>query len=291
MPDAFNDLSGIEAINRKKFSLAQELFRRDVRNNPCHKTYANLGVYYACFGMELSNGRHCSALKKAYRLLLKAIAMEDNAISLEGAGSILLQIPHSENNLHQAYSFLVKAESLRPNPITKYNVGVCLFYQRKYQDAINTFSELTAATDIEIICHNQGYPPNLSKAICFWLLNDYTNCLKQISQIEHEYKLIYRPWIFLLLVFCRQFEDAVAEFDELKAEWAVTPGLLAALSECFQQLPNLRDHIESLVGDVMLYPENPFAWKRLKIDRKYRKKVLSREKFTLPIIEQYQFIQ
>ncbi len=278
------NIQAMEALNRDDIGLAQEILRTNLREHPCRITYHNLGVFYMQYGMRLSSGRFRSAAKLGLRYLIKAINFDDDAQCFTSTATALLNISSQKEDLITAYNFFRAAYALQPNPITKYNIGVCLFRQERFSEAATIFQELCSHSNISLITSEQGENPQIALANCFWFLHDSTACLSQLSQVKYCGAFDSRPSVFSLYTLCGAYEQAMLEYYELLNEWMPTNTVLAALSCCLHNLPEYTSLVMELLPDHQLQ-----LLQKLLCDRDLTFSILQSYSYTLPIIDMYGF--
>ena len=73
----------LESLEKNDCKNAQFLFKQNIKQNPCHQTFNNLGYFLITEGMELNNGKHKSAVMLGHRYLLKAAKMKETVINIK----------------------------------------------------------------------------------------------------------------------------------------------------------------------------------------------------------------
>lgn len=117
----------LNALNNGDFLAAQENFYRNIKLNPCHETYNNLGFYLISEGLICKNGRYRSAFKLGEKYILKAAELKDSAANISARVTINNYkvygcSPKEKNQLYtDSYALLSKALNLDYSYITHYN--------------------------------------------------------------------------------------------------------------------------------------------------------------------------
>jgi len=64
--------AAFEAFEKQNWEKAQELLYKNIKQNPCHQTFNNLGYFLATEGLVCKNGKYRSAVKLGLHYLKKA---------------------------------------------------------------------------------------------------------------------------------------------------------------------------------------------------------------------------
>ena len=133
----------LAALEQDDFDRALELFRENARSAPCHLTFNNLGKFYFDNGNRMKNGKWRCARQLGFRYLQKAKAIATNRVNLLNIGTALF----NDKKPGEAFEVFELAAENDLTGIAKYNTGVCLLAEKKYQEAKGVFLDLARQSD------------------------------------------------------------------------------------------------------------------------------------------------
>lgn len=117
----------LECLANRDWKNAQFLFKENIKQNPCHQTFNNLGYFLITEGLELNNGKHKSAVMLGHKYLLKAAEMKETVTNIKAiTESIFYQLrTATKKNKKQLFSdacqWLKKASKMEYHHDVQYN--------------------------------------------------------------------------------------------------------------------------------------------------------------------------
>ena len=122
------NLKALQLLEEGKFTISQDLFKRNAALYPSHITYNNLGRYLAEFGNERRDGRVVSARKLAFRYFKKSIELKPNIMAYRNLAYFSYELYLYENgDLKDAEKYQSEVLKLHYNHEDVYNYSVILY--------------------------------------------------------------------------------------------------------------------------------------------------------------------
>ena len=123
------------ALQRGSFLEAQELLKKNIKINPSHMTYNNLGYFYCDLGMNTKNGRVIRADKIGMRYLMKAYQLDKSYKNCMAIG-LMLRYDHDYEKMKKMFE---NALEIKKNYAVYYNLGSVCVALKKYDNAASYF--------------------------------------------------------------------------------------------------------------------------------------------------------
>lgn len=133
MKDIERNLKALELLKGGEFATAQALLIKNKKLSPSHKSYNNLGRFFAEFGNERKNGKIVRAKKLAFRYLKKSIELNPNIVAYRNLAYFSYELFLYENGrLEDAEKYQAEVLNLEHNCEDIYNFAVILYQAGKY---------------------------------------------------------------------------------------------------------------------------------------------------------------
>ncbi len=268
-------------LNKGNLFGAQQLFRDEVKINPCHHTLNNLGVFYLYEGLMLGEYKRRNANFLGLCYLNKALKKQCTYQNYFGLGVGNFAI----NNFHEASQQFGRAFQTKSSYGSLYNLGVTQVSQEKYADASCTLNKC-----IKLFSeHNRrdtfvAYLYSLS----FWNKDLCVNCLRTIDDscvFSSEMDL------FAIAYLCEEYNLAVELCKVMFERWRVDFGVMAMVLNLFLKLGDykvaesyLAVQVERL-KEFRHYNEMKRTYE-LYDDGVYRQSIVSKYRIKFPIIKE-----
>jgi len=170
--------SAKKALNQGDLYIAQQLFRKNVKNERCVVTLNNLGVFYSEFNILSENLRERDGNKTALHYLKQVVDNDCSGKTAFAIGNVFFRLGmYCESALYFNKSFLLNHQFA-----SIYNLGLCYFKERKYEQSLTSFEfaasiaksdeQIDAIISLafaEAYCHKGNLTKNAEKVFC---LND-----------------------------------------------------------------------------------------------------------------------
>ena len=271
----------LKALDNGDEDTAQSLFRKNADLYPCCLTLHNLGLYYLMYGVITKNGKIRSAYQLGAKRLIEASLYEHTYLNCIAIATTAMK----DRNFEYAYRFLIEASGMQSEDITRYNIGVCLYHMKRYEEALMIFSELVQPGTIARIEKNVGENPYIIMANCMLNIGDIEGCRNTVGVFRRLYPNKAHYDVFCLRFLCGDYESAMTELDPLLKKWFLTKRMAAMILSCDNDRliqGKLREHIFGKSRD----------WLEMLIhDEGYRNDMIKQDEYVPPSIRQYYFMQ
>ena len=123
------------ALEKGEFDVAQQLLRINLKNNPSHLSYNNLGFFYVDNGMTLEDGRCINASKIGMRYLKKASELDVSYKNCMAIG-MMSRFDNAYKIMEKAFE---KALSCKEDYAAYYNLGSTYIKENTIEKAVDAF--------------------------------------------------------------------------------------------------------------------------------------------------------
>ena len=143
MNDKENNLKALQFLEKGKFAISQDLFKRNAARYPSYITYNNLGRYFAEFGNERKDGRVVNASKLAFRYLKKSLELKPNILANRNLAYFSYELYLYKNeSLNDAEMYQSEVLKYRYNYEDVYNYSVILYELEQYDRGFNVLEKV-----------------------------------------------------------------------------------------------------------------------------------------------------
>jgi len=243
----------ITALEKQDFHIAQDLFRKNVKENRGFISLNNMGVFYFHEGMELKNGKTRCANKLSLRFLLAAEKYKHSYANNMALGTWFFE----EGEHKTAEGYFRQACSLTPSCSGYNNLGATLYLQREYSEAslyLGKACSLCEGTDMI----EKVYPSYLFSLIKSKKKKKALSVLHQIlseNVTELETAMSLKQDVFIVSYLCNDMQFAEKQIENMLSVYSVDNTIMAMVFDCLIKVGKeneigkyLRHQIEHLEG-------------------------------------------
>lgn len=268
-------------LDKGNLFAAQQLFRNEVKTNPCHHTLNNLGVFYLYEGLMLSEYKRRNANFLGLCYLNKALKKQctyQNCFGL-GVGNFAI------NNFHEAEQHFKKAFQTKNSCSSLYNLGVTQISQGKYADASYTLNKC-----IKLFSENNEMETFAAYlySLSFW---NKDLCVNYLRNIDDSCVFSSEMDLFAIAYLCDEYDLAADLCKVMFARWRVDFGVMAMVLNLFLKSGN-RKAAESYLAmqverlkEFRQYSEMKRTY-QLYNDEIYRQSIVSEYRVKFPIVKE-----
>ena len=216
----------LDFLSNQDWKNAQFLFFDNVRKNPCHQTYNNLGVYLINEGLECKNGKTRNAFKLGFKYLLKAAEIKISTINtyaiVEAINSLLLQECDKKNLYQFACDCLKKALVLDFSYELQFDYLRFLYLlDPQNKELLNKANSLV-----------QKFPCSESVSLYFQLLRINYLMDEALSCIEHYGSFIDEVDLFIFYAEFELYEQGYSLCNYIHSSYSMNDFIASAIIEC-----------------------------------------------------------
>jgi tetratricopeptide (TPR) repeat protein len=277
----------LDTLSKGNFYDAQEFFRKNAKESPCFISLNNLGVYYLTEGMELHNGKVCSADKLGLKYLKLAETYLQSHLNLMAIGNYYFRMKEYKT----ATEYFRRGCNLCNSYDNYYNLGVALYLQENYEEATINFEkalDLCNTSDEIEICVSYAFSSlHRDKRKAY-------NILQQILEFQNNDMKMDE---FVLAYLCGDMQLARNLIKPMFDIYSVGISEMAMVFDCLFQLGKeaeaeeyLKYQIEILQGYSYNIKPKISSTKQIFDNFAYREKAISDFRYTPPLIAQCYFI-
>lgn len=198
------NLNALSALKHGDFINAQNLFKNNCKSND-YRAINNLGIYYYENGIMTKNNKIISGDFLGKKYVQKAYELKRTPITVSNLAKIVFQY---DKNYDIAYQLYQEANSLDVNNDFIYNMGVCLYELKKYDDVL------------KIIEKNSKTSAYFFELYCFSLIKKNNKFLwKFYSQNYQDEYEICEDLIIIIKYFSNIQKISKKEIDEYLSQW------------------------------------------------------------------------
>ena len=226
--------AALTALDRGEFDKAQDGFRSNAKRFPNGCTLNNLGVFYCTCGMRQRNGKLVSAWKIGLKYLLKAAAIDKNAVIYGNVGMALFK----QNMFIEAFNYFNEARSLHCNCLFTYNMAVCKYMSGSYDEAKELLSLVLDKASADCILNACGSHPIFPFCFSIISLGLPTKLAEEaiypfIDEL-HNTNEVYD--LFMLLFTLGNYKEAWSCVELLVSCWTIDKQVGAKICKCAEQV-------------------------------------------------------
>jgi Tetratricopeptide repeat. len=270
-------------LGNRDFLSAQEFFRKNVKKNPCHVSFNNMGVFYTFEGMELPNGKIRNARKLGMKYLKKAEEYQKSNLTFLALGDVFFE----NKDYEEASRCFSQACGLKCDYASMYNLALSFYRQELYKEALKWFEK---ALDV---CEKADHD-KIFEAYLFSLLQiDKKMCREKLSHLLETNIVPMDIDVFVLAYLCDELQAAERQIEYYFKHFSLDLEEMAMAFDCLFKL-NKREEaqkylelqMKSLNGyDYNVQPEIQ-RLKKVFSDDEYRKNIASSFRYIRPLIKQ-----
>lgn len=273
-----------------KLTEAQDIFRQNVKKNPCFITLNNLGAFYICEGIIQSNGRSRNANKLGLRYLKKAEAYKKSELNILAIANAYFKMKQYK----QACKYFEQACKINKNYATLNNNGVTLYMQGEYREASEYFHMALDCCDNTHYSDIYPIKSTIYSSYAFSVLQyDKTRCLDILYQILDSNIVDIEIDEFVLAYFCNHLKLAKDICKGLLNNWNIEYSIMAMIFDCLIKQENYNEAKEYLVNAINKLKGFEYDTEKeinrinkAYFSKNYRDKAIMGYRFVPPIIEQ-----
>jgi len=284
-------LNGINAVNeaalvalrQNDFYRAQTLFRENVKENTCHASLNNLGVFYVYEGLFKSDNSCRKANSLGVSYLKKAEVDRKSCLTLRALGNAFFEVA----DYKKASDSFRHACELKHDYASMYNLALSLYRQNRFDDALIWFEK--ALNDCETPDRAETYT-----AYMFSLLQvDKDKCREKLSRFLEGGTEHMEVDKFILAYLCDDLQAAEGQIKPMIEHYWASLEEMAMVFDCLIKLNkreaaaiHLKLKIEMLLESDYNMRSEIMNLKKAFSDDEYRNEIISSFRFVQPLVVQ-----
>jgi len=273
----------LDALSNNEYILAQTLFRKNAKKNPCFASFNNLGAFYVFEGLQISENRTRGATKLGEYYLKKAETQQEHHLICLALGWIRFR----DEDYKEASKHFRQACDLKQDHASAYNLAITLYRMSMYDEALIWLEIALNSCDVSVYAETYV-------AYLFSLLHiDKRKCRQELDQLLDDNTSYTERDKFLLAFLCGDLRTAESRIEPMLKNWSIDVVEMAMVFDCLftfgkggEAQGYLRQRIEILEdSDYNTKPEINSLQKAFS-QEEYRKELISNFRHVMPLIQQ-----